>query len=247
MKRFGLRFATGDMRMTATAILAQAEAADFRYVVTPNVDHLERLRRQPGLRRLYQEAWLCLFDSRCLARLLGLFGRATPPVVTGADLTADLLPRLAGMRVAVIGMEEAGFAALRLRYPAILFHRHAPPMGLLTNLAAQEDVLDFLRQLQPQVSFFAVGSPVQEILAHRLWREGGGSGVGLCIGTALAFAAGTARRAPLWMRRAGLEWLHRLIREPHRLARRYLLDGPCLLLALGLAEIRSGHRAREGG
>nr|WP_295740804.1 WecB/TagA/CpsF family glycosyltransferase [uncultured Acidocella sp.] len=247
MNRFGLRFATWDMMTVRTAILEQPDAAAFHYIVTPNVDHLERLRRQPGLRPLYREAWLCLFDSRCLARLLGLFGRAMPPVVTGADLTADLLPHLAGMRVAVIGMEEADFAALRLRYPAILFHRHAPPMGLLTNLAAQEDVLDFLRQLQPRVSFFAVGSPVQEILAHRLWREGGGSGVGLCIGAALAFAAGTAQRAPPWMRRAGLEWLHRLAKEPRRLSRRYLLDGPRLLLALARAEFRPGHRAREGG
>jgi hypothetical protein len=54
--------------------------------------------------------------------------------------------------------------------------------------------------------------------------------VGLCVGASLDFLGGKARRAPLWMQRARLEWLHRLLREPRRMWHRYLVEGPKILL-----------------
>jgi UDP-N-acetyl-D-mannosaminuronic acid transferase (WecB/TagA/CpsF family) len=54
----------------------------------------------------------------------------------------------------------------------------------------------------------------------------GATGVGLCIGASLEFLTGAKRRAPLWLQRLGLEWLFRLLTEPRRLWRRYLVEGP---------------------
>jgi exopolysaccharide biosynthesis WecB/TagA/CpsF family protein len=76
--------------------------------------------------------------------------------------------------------------------------------------------------------FLAVGSPRQERLAAAIKATGRASGIGLCIGASLEFIAGAQPRAPVWMRRGGLEWLHRLGRDPRRLARRYLLDCPAI-------------------
>ena len=63
--------------------------------------------------------------------------------------------------------------------------------------------------------------------------------MGLCAGASLHFATGLTERAPRWMRAIGMEWLHRLLSEPKRLARRYLVDSPEILRML-LAE-----RARQ--
>ena len=51
-------------------------------------------------------------------------------------------------------------------------------------------------------------------------------GTGLCIGASVEFVTGAKRRAPRWMQRLGVEWLHRLLSEPGRLWRRYLVEGP---------------------
>ena len=76
----------------------------------------------------------------------------------------------------------------------------------------------------------AVAMPQQEILALRVAQAGGAVGVGLCIGASLDFLTGRKARAPLWMRKASLEWLHRLLSEPKRLWRRYLVEGPRIFL-----------------
>ena len=71
-----------------------------------------------------------------------------------------------------------------------------------------------------------MGAPQQEMIAYAIAQRGDATGVGLCVGAALDFLSGRATRAPLWMRELGVEWLHRLVSEPRRMWRRYLVDGP---------------------
>ena len=75
-------------------VLARPAASPFAYLVTPNSDHLARLRRQPALLPLYTGAWMCLLDSRLLANLADRL-RVRRPAVPGRDLVAALLPELA--------------------------------------------------------------------------------------------------------------------------------------------------------
>ncbi|MDE1905208.1 MAG: WecB/TagA/CpsF family glycosyltransferase [Rhodospirillales bacterium] len=213
-------------------LLARPASLPFAYVVTPNADHLDRLHRDPALRLVYEAALLRLFDSRFLAHFARLLGQNAPPVVTGADLTAMLLPSLAGECVALVGMEGTAFAALRGRFPRIDFIRHNPPMGLLNNPVAFAEAAHFAASANARFVFFAIGSPVQELLACEVSQQGKALGLGLCIGAALEFAAGTRRRAPAWMQRAGLEWLYRVGQEPRRLGPRYLLRAPRVLVLL---------------
>ncbi len=241
MKFLGLSFSELSLKQTCDALLARPAGAAFAYVVTPNADHLERLRRNPALRPAYESALLRLFDSRFLAHCARALGEEAPPVVTGADLTAALLPVLVGDRVAVVGMQDAAFAALRARFPGIHFIHHNPPMGLLNQPEAFAGAVQFVARVQARFVFFSLGSPVQELLAQEVMRQGRAVGLGLCIGAAMEFAAGTRRRAPGWLRRAGLEWLHRLSQEPRRLGPRYLLRAPRVLVLL-LAEA-AGFRA----
>src|SRR5690349_25096343 len=87
VRLLGLEFAALTPEEVLDGLAARPAHAAFAYVVTPNADHLVRLAAQPELRRLYEKAWLCLLDSRVVARLARLLGLKAPPVVTGSDLT----------------------------------------------------------------------------------------------------------------------------------------------------------------
>jgi exopolysaccharide biosynthesis WecB/TagA/CpsF family protein len=227
-------------RLSPADLLDRPLELTFAYLVTPNADHFARLARQPALRGVYEAASWRVLDSKVLALLAGRRGMLVPAVVTGADFCAALLPCLAGQTVAVIGMEAKNFGALRARYPGVQFVHHAPPMGLLHRPADFAAAVDFAVQARARMTFLALGSPLQEILAHEIAQQSGARGVGLCIGSALDFCAGTKRRAPLWMQRAGLEWAHRLACEPRRLVRRYLWDDVGVVWGLVAGRGRKG-------
>lgn len=236
---FGLRFDAALPRAALDRVLRWDRRHPFGYVVTPNTDHLGRLRRQPALRAAYDEAALCLLDSRVVAGLARLCGVLPPPVVTGADLLAAAMPALAARaaRVAVIGLDAAAMGAFSARYPGIDFTHLEPARGFEHDAAAFGAAVAFIEHARADCTILAVGSPRQEVLARVVRRRGRAVGIGLCVGAAPLFLSGALRRAPAPLRAAGLEWAWRLMREPSRLARRYLIDGPPVLLALA-AEFR---------
>jgi exopolysaccharide biosynthesis WecB/TagA/CpsF family protein len=107
-----------------------------------------------------------------------------------------------------------------------------PPMGFDRDPVTLGQAVEFVLANPARFIFLAVGSPRQERLAEEIQATGRATGVGLCIGASLDFLAGATPRAPGWMQRAGIEWLHRLCRDPKRLARRYLLDSPPIFALL---------------
>jgi N-acetylglucosaminyldiphosphoundecaprenol N-acetyl-beta-D-mannosaminyltransferase len=213
----------------AVALIAAREAnAPFRYVVTPNSDHLVRLARQPALLPVYRDAAMCLMDSRVVARAAGLLGLPVPRVTTGSDLTERLLTGhvMPGEPVTIIGLREAHLPALVARCGIAPPAHFDPPMGFARDPVQMQRVVDFVLEHPARLVFLAVGSPQQELLAAAVAATGRAVGTGLCIGASLDFLAGKQQRAPAWVQRAGLEWLHRLAGDPQRLARRYLRDNP---------------------
>ena len=99
-------------------------------------------------------------------------------------------------------------------------------MGFDRDAAALRAAVEFVLAHPARFVFLAVGSPRQEILAAAIAATGRATGTGLCVGASLSFLAGAERRAPHWMRRQGLEWLFRLLSDPRRFSRRYLIDSP---------------------
>lgn len=229
----GLTFDHISVDQVVGELFSRPRSARFNYIVTPNADHLARLARQPELRRLYAAAWLCVLDSQALFRLANLLRMPVPAVATGADITQKLLAGMPAQRVAVIGMKPETLQKLREKYPRLNFIHHAPPEHLISNEIALRRARDFAVSTRARFTFIALGSPLQEMLAYEIARQPTAIGTGLCIGAALEFCAGTTRRAPVFMRKAGLEWLYRLARNPARLWRRYLLnDTPILSMLL---------------
>ncbi len=224
----GLELADLDADAAAAVIAARPADTPFGYVVTPNADHFARLAREPSLLPVYRGALLRLCDSRVIARTARLFGLPAPRVATGSDVTEALLTRhlRAGERITIVGLDPSHLPELvakcGLAPPA---HRN-PPMGFEHDPSAFAAAVAFVVAHPARFIFLAVGSPRQERLAAAIAATGQAKGTGLCIGAGLEFLAGAKRRAPVWMQRAGLEWLARLLADPVRLSRRYLIDCP---------------------
>jgi exopolysaccharide biosynthesis WecB/TagA/CpsF family protein len=224
----GLDFADVDAVGAAAAIAERPDGAAFRYVVTPNADHLVRLERQPELAAIYRDALLRLMDSRMVARAAQVLGLNTPSVATGSDVAARLLGYHVrpGERVTIVGLRPEFVPMLIDRCGIAPPAHHDPVMGFVRHPAAVREAVEFVVAHPARLVFLAVGSPAQEILAAAIQATGRAVGTGLCAGASLDFLAGAAQRAPLLMQRAGLEWLHRMASDPRRLAWRYLHDNP---------------------
>jgi N-acetylglucosaminyldiphosphoundecaprenol N-acetyl-beta-D-mannosaminyltransferase len=217
-----------------TAIAAQFGLESFGYVVTPNVDHVIRYHDDESFRESYAHADYVLLDSRLLAYLLRLTKGVNPRVCTGSDLTAQLLSMAApGDRIVLIGASAQQAERLRTDHGLRNLMHYQPPMGFIRDPQAVEVCLQFIEAHSPfRFCFVAVGSPQQERLARELKVRGSARGLALCVGGSINFLTGDERRAPRWMQRIGFEWLFRLLQDPGRLARRYLIRGPRILALL---------------
>lgn len=229
VRLLGLDFADLAVQEAARWVLARPADSPFDFVVTPNADHLVRLAHDPALAAIYRDAALRLLDSRVVARAARAIGLPAPPVVPGSNLTSTLLPLLPpAERVTIIGLRPAWLPALIARTGIAPPAHLDPPMGFETDPAAMDEAVRFILDHPARLIFLAVGSPRQERLAAAVKATGHARGLALCIGSGLEFAAGVVPRAPHWMQAAGVEWLHRLGRDPRRLARRYLAQDPAI-------------------
>ncbi|MGD9637391.1 MAG: WecB/TagA/CpsF family glycosyltransferase [Pirellulales bacterium] len=199
-----------------------------RYVVTPNVDHAVMLRHREDLRTAYGGAALALADGLPLVVASRLFRRSLPERVAGSDLVPQLFASGAKMRVFLLGAAPgvANTAAERIRsdWPAVdVVGTYSPPLGFEKDEHENERILSLIATAQPDLVVLGFGAPKQELWiykhCHALEAK-----VAICAGATIDFLAGHRRRSPKWMRRAGLEWLHRVAGEPRRLAGRYLRD-----------------------
>ena len=219
------------MDVALRRITERDPASPFAFVVTPNVDHLVRLETDTVLATLYAQAWLTVCDSRVL-ELIGRISGENIDVTPGSDLTERLFDGAIDPHqpLTIIGGDKSVIEAVTARYGLTDVRWHEPPMGLRHNRDAVEGCAKFVAENPSRYIFFCVGSPQQEMIAEACLDRGDCTGVGLCVGASLDFLAGAIQRAPGWMQKSRLEWLHRLAQEPGRMWRRYLVDGPKVLL-----------------
>lgn len=202
-----------------------------RYVVTPNVNHTVLLERHAGLRLAYRDAGLVLVDGMPVLLAARLFGRPVPQRVAGSDLVPKLFDevhRSGGASIFLLGA-AAGVAVraarqIECRWPNCrVVGTNSPPAGFERDQAQNAKIVAEIARARPDLLVVGLGAPKQELWVHehhpRLAAR-----VALCVGAAIDFLAGEKRRAPSWMRRSGLEWLHRAGSEPRRLAKRYAYD-----------------------
>lgn len=200
------------------------------YVVTPNVHHIVRLQRDALFRQAYAGASLVLADGMPLVWASRSLGRPLKMRVTGADLLPCVCEMAASLDKSVFllggrdGVAERAAHNLRLAYPGLrIAGTDSPPMGFERDPVEQRRVVERINGAKADVLAVGLGAPKQElwIAAHQRELD---FRVALCIGAAIDYVAQTLKRAPHWMQSCGLEWLWRLLQEPRRLWKRYLID-----------------------
>lgn len=199
------------------------------YIVTPNVDHIVKLTDQTfntEFYSAYQNADLVINDSRVLSGLAWL-SSIKLPAIPGSDITATIFAKLyPGTKILLLSNSEEAFHRLSEKYPKLKFTHLIPPPRLLDSDESIDSCVASAIKGSFDFVFLAFGTPQQEIVAHRIFKRSTEPMAILCVGASLDFIGGNTIRAPIWIRRFGFEWLYRLLREPKRLWRRYLLEGP---------------------
>jgi N-acetylglucosaminyldiphosphoundecaprenol N-acetyl-beta-D-mannosaminyltransferase len=204
-------------------------------VITPNVDHVVRLRGNRDFARAYASAEITVCDGaplRLYARLRGHRARR----VTGCDIAAAVMAQCdSGQRLFFVVDSEATASAVRdwarRRALATQVACHVPPYGFETDHAASRELADAVRAHGTTILLMGVGAPRSEVFADT-WRDHLPPCWVLCVGQAVKVALGLVRRAPAPFRHLHAEFLWRMAQEPRRLARRYALGALLFPLAI---------------
>lgn len=200
------------------------------FVVTPNADHVVRLEKDVDYQKIIATADVVLADGMPLVWASRLLKKPLPERITGADLLPALCAAAAHAGKSVFflgglpGEAEEAVRRLQAMHPTLrVAGIYCPPFGFEHDPRENAHILDLLNTSKPDLVFVGVGSPKQEkwIANHRYHSH---VGVFLGVGMSIGFAAGTHKRAPVWMQKSGLEWIHRLVSEPRRLLKRYTSD-----------------------
>jgi len=209
-------------------ILASIRAGYGGWVATPNVQHLRILSSSSELASLVSSADLIIADGMPLVWASKLQGTPLPCRVSGSALILSLTKAAARANASIFllggspGTAERAAKVMVGQYQGLkIAGTLCPPLGFEENETKFAGICDEVRAAGPCIVYCCLGFPKQELVIQRLRKELPASWF-LGLGGSLSMVAGDIRRAPSWMQRVGLEWLWRLLKEPKRLAARYL-------------------------
>lgn len=227
----GVGISAIDMAVAVATIESWIACRESHYVCVTPVHSVMECQRDPELRCVFNASGLTTPDGMPLVWLCRLKGYRTVSRVYGPDLMLALCERSVGRGYrhffygGAEGVPERLAASLQQRFPGLLVvGTYSPPFRPLTS---EEDVqvVQMINEAAPDVVWVGLGSPKQDQwMAAHVGQLAAPVLIG--VGAAFDFHAGRKKQAPLWMQRSGLEWLFRLLTEPRRLWRRYLISNP---------------------
>jgi N-acetylglucosaminyldiphosphoundecaprenol N-acetyl-beta-D-mannosaminyltransferase len=213
------------------------------YVCIANAHMFVEAYKDEVFNRIIREADLVTPDGQSLVWALKLLKGINQDRVAGMDLLPDLLQRLSYEKIAIYfyggtkGTLEKTNTFLKNKFPDLkIAGLHSPPFRDLTSLEEKE-IIDEINKTSPSLVFIVLGCPKQEKWMASM--KGKINTLMIGIGGALPVMIGMQKRAPLWMRNNGLEWLFRLLLEPKRLFKRYLTTNSLFLWILFKSFLRN--------
>lgn len=195
------------------------EEPRLHQIVTVNPEFVMAARQDAAFRRILQEADLCPPDGVGMLYAARWYGRPLPERVPGSELVYHLAALAArqGWRLFLLGaapgVAEEAAAALRDKSPELVI---AGTYAGSPSPAENEAIVRRINESRADLLYVAYGAPRQDKWIARNREALATVRVALGVGGALDFVAGRAVRAPRWLQDLGLEWLHRLLREPWR-------------------------------
>jgi len=212
---------------TMDAVRAAVVSGRRLQVVPGSVDTVMKARRDPAFLADLQRADLVVADGQFITWAAHWLGTPLCRRVSGTELVWHCARVAAetGRAVALIGagpgIADRAASAMRARYAGSDIRALPTPFPLDT--ASNAVLVEQIRAMDAAIVLAALGAPRQERwLREHL--EACGANVGIGIGSAFDIICGDKPRAPMWMQRLSLEWFHRMLQEPRRLGRRYLVE-----------------------
>jgi exopolysaccharide biosynthesis WecB/TagA/CpsF family protein len=217
-----------DQSQAVCVIVGAAERGESFAVFTINLDHLDKLKRDPHFRDAYAAARFVTADGAPVAFLASRQGTHVERT-TGADLVIPLARAAAERRLPIylfgtdphILAGAGDFLRQHAGHGFDIVGSSSPSRDFDPKGPEADAALDKIAASGARLCFVALGAPKQEIFAARGVARGGRTGF-VCIGAGLDFLVGAQVRAPVIMRSIGLEWMWRLASDPRRLAQRYV-------------------------
>jgi len=220
------------------------------WVCPTNLDVLRQYVSSADVRDLVGEADLVVADGMPLIWASRIAGVPLPERVAGSSLIWSLPERAASEGISIFllggneGAAEAAAETLRDRHEDLdLIGTFCPPFGFERDPAELAAIDRALTASRPDVVFVGLGFPKQERLIRHL-RSAFPKIWFVACGVSFSFVSGEVARAPEWAQRLGLEWVHRMVQEPRRLCRRYLVEGLPFGARLFVSAVRSRVRRR---
>jgi N-acetylglucosaminyldiphosphoundecaprenol N-acetyl-beta-D-mannosaminyltransferase len=200
------------------------------WLITANLDFLRRHVKDPDARRTYESADVRVADGMPLVWASRVRGTPLPERVAGSTLVRPLCERAAQQKRSVYFLggdpqaNEAASQKLLAELPGLsIIGRSAPMVSMQPKPQEIEPIRAELLRLKPDFVLVAFGSPKQEnVIAALRQTLPGAWWIG--VGISLSFLSGHVKRAPELVQKLGLEWVHRLVQEPKRLFRRYVIE-----------------------
>lgn len=200
------------------------------YMVSMNMAILTLIEKRASFRNAITQADLILMDSQPLIWVANHLGLSVSEKLCGSDLIKPVANYAAknGFSCFILGgapgVPERASSNLRKEFPQLkICGTLSPEYGFEKDEKQLAQIREILTMANPDIVFVCLGNPKAEELSSALIQDCG-IPFALCVGAAVDFVAGNVKRAPLWMRRRGLEWLYRFCHEPVRLFRRYFIE-----------------------
>ena len=215
-------------------------------VFTPNIDHLVKLQKDQEFYEVYMQADYRVCDSQLLLLASRFLGTPLKEKISGSDLFPAFYKFYAksdDVKIFLLGGKEGAAEAAQQNINQkvgrkIIVETYCPPMGFENDPEECAKIIQIINESGANVLAVGVGAPKQEKwiaqhknkLDHKIKTF-------FAIGATIDFEAGLTQRAPSWISQAGLEWLYRLLSEPKRLWKRYLIDDPVFFFLIALQKL----------
>lgn len=216
----------------STVELLKKLEVDGGVVFTPNVDHLAKLQKDRDFYQAYCSATYRVCDSQILMYILKILGRPIKEKISGSALLPAFYKyhkNNEGIKIFLLGAAEgvAELAKQRINQEVgrdIVVSAYSPSFGFEKDENECLEIVDIINRSGATVLAIGVGAPKQEKWIVKYKDKLENIKIFLAVGATIDFEAGSKKRSPQWMSSMGLEWLHRLLSEPRRLGKRYLIE-----------------------
>jgi len=201
-------------------------------VLTPNVDHLMKLQKDPDFLKIYALADYKVCDSQVLMYASRFLGTPFKEKVSGSDFFprfCDFHKDNDAITVFLLGgaegvAEKAGSKINSKINRDIVIGTHSPSFGFEKDEQECLEIVEMINQSGATVLAVGVGAPKQEKWIYKYKHKLHHVKIFLAVGATIDFEAGVTKRAPKWMSQMGIEWLFRIYCDPQRLWKRYLIE-----------------------